>query len=911
MPPPLMTAIVVVELPALRRVDRVDVPPSPVSSAPAGAAGAAGGGGPSSGAVGAAPTAPQPRFVLVLPHGDPARLPKNVLPFCYPDVDELARYPFSFENSAEEYTFTLTSREEPRVYGFCRRYRLGSPLTGGRLDLSPYTSADRKEASEAPSYQCITILSERCVRGSGVGGGDPRKQTAPAPSPAPPPPPSRAPFLSCSPYQRFFSQCLQLLHAARLAGGGVAMTLARTLLRYNSAPAGSLLPLRSLCAAPSVPGCLGLARERLRVPPAVGGLPHADTACAPLLSRLDAPALLMLLTAMLCERRIMFVAGSLATLTSGVHAAVALLAPFEWQHIFIPVLSSAFLPFCCAPNPYIIGLTQPQFVALNEEYDIGEVVLVALDEGYVACLNGAPPLVDLEHGGPPSAHLSPASPHAPPGSGYISYAGPRLAPDRALARLAEAGFPGGGGGGGGPLSPGGGEAPRAGEGGFGLGLGLGEAAGGGGGGGGGSHGGVVGAVLSGMQSALAGGGGASAPEPLSPAHSHARSHAYDDEAVLARCARRAYTMRRVAARKAARERVRARYDKEPGALPGAPPGEPPGAPPGGEGGEGGEGGGEAARPPPRAQARRAAQLAGGACGEWGAAGGEGPAGAGEGGAGAASDGGWGACPPAGPGAAAGGGEGALLSSPPPRQLALRNPGAVVTPGGADHAAAASKRRLGGGGGGGGGEGAGGGGGRAGGGSERSGGGSGAGLASSSAAMLAALTGVALEAAAPTRDMELEGAAAAEFGAWALPVDLAALRTSGAPGGGEGGRRRRPSRQPGPGAEAACGAPGGPPQGGPPGDASLLRRAALGAMVARAGNAVWSMAKGGGGGAPPECPAGRLAHEVRGVYARERREGVFEEPALTAAIVAFAAVVLGRCTDFVTVEGNADLASGGG
>ena len=87
--------------------------------------------------------------------------------------------------------------------------------------------------------------------------------------------------------------------------------------------------------------------------------------------------------------------------------------------------------------------------------------------------------------------------------------------------------------------------------------------------------------------------------------------------------------------------------------------------------------------------------------------------------------------------------------------------------------------------------------------------------------------------------------------------------------------------------------------------------ALGAMVARAGNAVWSMAKGGGGGAPPECPAGRLAHEVRGVYARERREGVFEEPALTAAIVAFAAVVLGRCTDFVTVEGNADLARGGG
>jgi hypothetical protein len=142
MPTPLITAIVVVELPALRRVDKA-------AGAGAGAASASG--------------APQPRFVLVLPHGDPGRLPKNVLPFCYPDADTLCRYPYAYEHSAEEYTFTLTPKDEPRVYGFCRRYRLGSDATGGRLDLSPYTSSDRKEAAEAPSFQCIAILSERCV----------------------------------------------------------------------------------------------------------------------------------------------------------------------------------------------------------------------------------------------------------------------------------------------------------------------------------------------------------------------------------------------------------------------------------------------------------------------------------------------------------------------------------------------------------------------------------------------------------------------------------------------------------------------------------------------------------------------------------------------------------------------------
>ena len=183
MPPPLITAIAVAELPALRRVDR---------SAPAAAArqrdAKPGGGG------------VQPRFVLVLPHGDANRLPKNVLPFCYPDLDELARYPFAYENSAEEYTFTLTPKDEPRVYGFCRRYRLGSADTGGRLDLSPYTSVDVKEASQAPSYQCIVILSERCVgarrRGVLRCGWLARRRPAAALPPCPPRRPAHTP---CSP----------------------------------------------------------------------------------------------------------------------------------------------------------------------------------------------------------------------------------------------------------------------------------------------------------------------------------------------------------------------------------------------------------------------------------------------------------------------------------------------------------------------------------------------------------------------------------------------------------------------------------------------------------------------------------------------------------------------------------------
>jgi hypothetical protein len=135
----MISAIVVAELPALRVVDG--------SAAPFDG--------------GAASPPVQPKFVLVLPHSDPSRLPNNVLSFCFPDLEHLTRAPFHYEHTAEEYTFTLTPKDEPRVHGFCRRYRVGAPWLGSRLDLSPYSASDVKAASATPCFQCICILSER------------------------------------------------------------------------------------------------------------------------------------------------------------------------------------------------------------------------------------------------------------------------------------------------------------------------------------------------------------------------------------------------------------------------------------------------------------------------------------------------------------------------------------------------------------------------------------------------------------------------------------------------------------------------------------------------------------------------------------------------------------------------------
>ena len=92
---PLFKAVCVVELPAQRRQSAAA--DGSVTSSPAGGAQAA------------------PRFVVILPHGDAAQLPKYVLEFCFPDLDQLAARPFHYDHAAEEFVFTLTPKDQPAV----------------------------------------------------------------------------------------------------------------------------------------------------------------------------------------------------------------------------------------------------------------------------------------------------------------------------------------------------------------------------------------------------------------------------------------------------------------------------------------------------------------------------------------------------------------------------------------------------------------------------------------------------------------------------------------------------------------------------------------------------------------------------------------------------------------------------
>jgi len=77
---------------------------------------------------------------------------------------------------------------------------------------------------------------------------------------------------------------------------------------------------------------------------------------ASLFRSLSVPNILTLVVSLLLERRIILVSSSLSTLSECTHAALALLYPFEWQLVLIPILPKKLLDYCCSPTPLLVGV---------------------------------------------------------------------------------------------------------------------------------------------------------------------------------------------------------------------------------------------------------------------------------------------------------------------------------------------------------------------------------------------------------------------------------------------------------------------------------------------------------------------------------------------------------------------------
>ncbi|TMS16999.1 DENN domain-containing protein 2D [Larimichthys crocea] len=79
---------------------------------------------------------------------------------------------------------------------------------------------------------------------------------------------------------------------------------------------------------------------------------------------------LLVFAAAVLERRIVFIADELGTLSQVIHAVTALLYPFTWQHTFISIVPEILIDVVMAPTPYLLGVQKRLLDLVTDQSDL-------------------------------------------------------------------------------------------------------------------------------------------------------------------------------------------------------------------------------------------------------------------------------------------------------------------------------------------------------------------------------------------------------------------------------------------------------------------------------------------------------------------------------------------------------------
>lgn len=235
--------------------------------------------------------------------------------FCFPDKEKFPKHQLS--PKSRKFTFVVTNIDGAKRFGYVRR-----SLTG-QISIS-------NQGKRWPIAHCV---------------------------------------LSAFPCHSIFDQILEA--TGRLEGPQVADLMAQ--LRNHSLPApGDAIYATVTVGDPTAPRLEPFRFSRPEQESSLSGF--ADFKA--LLTTIDPFTIASILMALLMERRVIFISRKLSTLSSCVQACVALLYPFSWQHVFIPVLPLAMIQFVCAPVPFVVGLLASHLPDLQAQSELMEEVLL-------------------------------------------------------------------------------------------------------------------------------------------------------------------------------------------------------------------------------------------------------------------------------------------------------------------------------------------------------------------------------------------------------------------------------------------------------------------------------------------------------------------------------------------------------
>ncbi|XP_039421390.1 DENN domain-containing protein 2C isoform X3 [Corvus cornix cornix] len=238
----------------------------------------------------------------------------KVIPkFCFPDPKDW--FPSS-DIKSETFSFVLTGEDGSRWFGYCRKLL---PEGKGKRLPEVYCIVSR--------LGCFNLFS-KCVSLQILDEVEKRREMSPA-----------------------------LVHP-----------FMRSVMEAPFPAPGRTIAVRSF-----LPGAGDEVMELCR--PLDSRLEHVDFEC--LLQCLSVSHTIRVFASLLLERRVIFVADNLSTLSKCGHAAVATLYPFTWQHTYIPVLPASMIDIVCSPTPFLIGILSCSLPQL-QDLPIEEVLIVDL-----------------------------------------------------------------------------------------------------------------------------------------------------------------------------------------------------------------------------------------------------------------------------------------------------------------------------------------------------------------------------------------------------------------------------------------------------------------------------------------------------------------------------------------------------
>ena len=268
--------------------------------------------------------------------GAPSPATSAACEFCFADADaEVAS-----SGQSETFTFTLTDDAGGRIFGFCRRLALHAAAHAFFATYDAGGGTPGGCRSDLPV--CLCVLSRR-------------------------------------PWFSLFMHLLDLLqlHCASRQSFTKDLFDAAAEAIIPDEPGAPLTLTLSSDSAPFADAEAAPARVRLHTP---ADERPTGVDFEPLLASLGANNVIAVLGALMLERRIIFVGSNCGVVSSCAHAALALLYPLEWQHIFVPVLPQTMLTYASAPMPFVLGVLAKHLPQLEKE-PIGDVLVVNVDSG--------------------------------------------------------------------------------------------------------------------------------------------------------------------------------------------------------------------------------------------------------------------------------------------------------------------------------------------------------------------------------------------------------------------------------------------------------------------------------------------------------------------------------------------------